>query len=84
MYKGGTLIGAEIKSFAARMKRFDIVPEYSFVLGMPAETEEEVLKQIDFDFIKQIKKINPNTEIIIYVYSPVPADGSELYEEIQK
>lgn len=86
MDKGGTLTGAEIKSFAARMKRFDIVPEYSFVLGMPADTEEEVMKQIDFDidFIKQIKNINPNTEIIIYVYSPVPTDGSDLYEEIQK
>ena len=32
------------------------------------------MKQIDQDiaFIKEIKQINPDTEIIIYVYSPVP------------
>ena len=26
--------------------------------------------------------INPDTEIIIYVYSPVPTEGSELYEKV--
>jgi len=65
------------------MKRFDIIPEYSFVLGTPAPTPEEVDKQIDFeiDFIKKIKAINPKTEIVIYTYSPVPTEGSELYNE---
>jgi anaerobic magnesium-protoporphyrin IX monomethyl ester cyclase len=86
MDKGGTQSGEQIKKFAARMKRFDIIPEYSFVLGLPAETQEKVMKQIDEDiqFIKQIKEINPDTEIIIYVYSPVPTEGSELYNEVQK
>ncbi|HEU0063690.1 MAG TPA: radical SAM protein [Flavisolibacter sp.] len=81
MDKGGTQSGKQIEAFAARMKKFDIIPEYSFVLGMPAATEEEVNKQIDFDinFIKKIKSINPNTEIVIYVYSPVPTEGSELF-----
>ncbi len=42
-------------------------------------------QQIDEDikFIKEIKSINPNTEIIIYVYSPVPTEGSELYEQVK-
>jgi radical SAM superfamily enzyme YgiQ (UPF0313 family) len=68
------------------MKRFDIIPEYSFVLGLPAETPEKVMQQIDEDieFIKNIKEINPDTEIIIYVYSPVPTEGSELYNEVIK
>jgi radical SAM superfamily enzyme YgiQ (UPF0313 family) len=84
MDKGGTQTGKQIAEFAARMKRFDIIPEYSFVLGTPADTEEEVMKQIDFDiaFIKQIKAINPDTEIIIYVYSPVPTEGSDMYEKV--
>ncbi|MEI7977517.1 MAG: radical SAM protein [Bacteroidota bacterium] len=84
MDKGGTQTGKQIMEFAARMKKFDIIPEYSFVLGTPADTEEEVMKQIDFDidFIKQIKAINPATEIIIYVYSPVPTEGSEMYEKV--
>ncbi len=84
MDKGGNQTGKQIMEFAARMKKFDIIPEYSFVLGTPADTEEEVMKQIDFDidFIKQIKAINPATEIIIYVYSPVPTEGSEMYEKV--
>lgn len=84
MDKGGTQTGKQIMEFAARMKKFDIVPEYSFVLGTPADNEAEVMKQIDFDidFIKQIKAINPATEIIIYVYSPVPTEGSEMYEKV--
>jgi anaerobic magnesium-protoporphyrin IX monomethyl ester cyclase len=84
MDKGGKQTGEQIQRFAARMKRFDIIPEYSFVLGMPADTPEQVWAQIeeDIDFIKKIKTINPDTEIIIYVYSPVPTEGSELYERI--
>ena len=84
MDKGGTQSGEQIKQFAARMRKFDIIPEYSFVLGLPAETPEKVMQQIDEDiqFIKQIKEINPDTEIIIYVYSPVPTEGSELYKKV--
>ena len=84
MNKGGTQTGEQILRFANRMKKFDIIPEYSFVLGTPAATPEAVMEQIDFDinFIKQVKAINPKTEIIIYTYSPVPTEGSELYNEV--
>jgi len=84
MDKGGTQSTAQMKRFAARMKKFDIIPEYSFVLGFPAETPEKIMKQIDQDiaYIKKIKEINPNTEIIIYVYSPVATEGSELYKQV--
>ncbi|WP_276501949.1 B12-binding domain-containing radical SAM protein [Terrimonas pollutisoli] len=84
MDKGGTQSAAEIRSFAARMAKFDIIPEYSFVLGTPADTPEQVMKQIDQDiaFIKEIKEINSKTEIIIYVYSPVPTEGSEMYKKV--
>ena len=66
------------------MKKFDIIPEYSFVLGTPAPTPEEVMAQIEFDisFIKKVKAINPKTEIVLYTYSPVPTEGSELYNEV--
>lgn len=84
MDKGGNQTGEQIKTFAARLRKFNIIPEMSFVLGMPAKTKQEVNKQINFDiqFIKEIKKINPDTEIIIYVYSPVPSEGSDLYQQI--
>lgn len=84
MDKGGTQTGEQIARFAARMRKFDIIPEYSFVLGTPGASEKEVMDQIDFDinFIKQVKAINPDTEIIIYTYSPVPTEGSEMYKQV--
>jgi radical SAM superfamily enzyme YgiQ (UPF0313 family) len=85
MDKGGTQTTEQMKRFAARMQKFGIIPEYSFVLGFPAETPEKVIQQIDSDiaYIKSIKEINPATEIIIYVYSPVPTEGSALYEDVR-
>src|SRR5690606_5635866 len=61
-----------------------IIPEYSFVLGLPGANPQAVSRQIrkDIRFIRKVKKINPATEIIIYVYSPVPTEGSELHREI--
>jgi anaerobic magnesium-protoporphyrin IX monomethyl ester cyclase len=86
MDKGGTQTTAQMKQFAARLKKFDIIPEYSFVLGFPAETPKKVMQQIDQDiaYIKEIKVLNPSTEIIIYVYSPVPTEGSEMYEFVKR
>lgn len=86
MDKGGTQTGQQIKDFAARMRKFDIIPEYSFVLGLPGDSAKEVMKQIDEDiaFIQEIKRINPDTEIIIYIYSPVPTEGSDMYNEVIK
>jgi anaerobic magnesium-protoporphyrin IX monomethyl ester cyclase len=85
MDKGGTQTGDQIIRFAERMKKFDIVPEYSFVLGTPAPTPQQVEAQIDFeiDFIKQVKAVNPMTEIVIYTYSPVPTEGSTMFEEVK-
>ncbi|AFH50465.1 Fe-S oxidoreductase [Ignavibacterium album JCM 16511] len=86
MDKGGTQSREQIISFAKRLRRFNIIPEYSFVLGLPAESESKVYQQIndDIKFIREIKEVNPDTEIIIYVYSPVPTEGSELYKQVTK
>ncbi|MEO7984747.1 MAG: radical SAM protein [Bacteroidota bacterium] len=83
--KGGTQTGEQIIRFAERLKKFDIIPEYSFVLGTPAPTPEEVMKQIEFDisFIKKVKAVNPRTEIVLYTYSPVPTEGSELFAKVK-
>ena len=83
--KGGTQTGEQILRFAERLKKFDIIPEYSFVLGTPAPTPEEVMQQIEFDirFIKKVKAVNPQTEIVLYTYSPVPTEGSALFDEVR-
>jgi radical SAM superfamily enzyme YgiQ (UPF0313 family) len=82
--KGGTQTGDQIIRFAERLKKFDIIPEYSFVLGTPAATPEKVQAGIDFeiDFIKKVKAVNPRTEIVLYTYTPVPTEGSELYKQV--
>jgi radical SAM superfamily enzyme YgiQ (UPF0313 family) len=84
MNKGGTQSGEQIKNLAIRLGEFDIIPEYSFVLGIPAESSKQVWSQIneDIKFIKEIKKLNPKTEIIIYIYSPIPLEGSDLFEDV--
>ncbi|MDR3667090.1 MAG: radical SAM protein [Ignavibacteriaceae bacterium] len=86
MDKGGTQTGQLTMAFAGRMKNYGIIPEYSFILGFPAETSKQVMKQIDddIDFIKRIKDINPSTEIIIYIFSPVPTESSELLLQSEK
>jgi len=60
MDKGGKQSREQILHFAARLARFDIIPEYSFVLGTPAETEQKVAEQIDkeIEFIKEVKTVN--------------------------
>jgi anaerobic magnesium-protoporphyrin IX monomethyl ester cyclase len=86
MNKGGLQSGEMIKRFANRLGQFDIVPEYSFVLGTPQETPEKVMEQVnkDIEFIYQVKEANPNTEIVIYVYSPVPTEGSDMFNDVLK
>ncbi|GAB4003876.1 hypothetical protein GCM10028808_00370 [Spirosoma migulaei] len=83
--KGGTQNANQMIRFAARLKQFSIIPEYSFVLGFPAENPEKVMAMIDEDirFIKRVKEANPDTEIILYVYSPVLTEGSDLYEQVK-
>lgn len=86
MNKGGTQSGQQIIEFARRLRKFGIVPEYSFVLGTPEETPSGVMEQIDKDieFIYKVKDANPDTEIIIYIYSPVPTEGSEMFNSALK
>ncbi len=60
---------------AARIRQFGIVPEFSFVVGNPADPEGDTRTSIEF--IRKIKKLNPDSEIIVQHYIPVPhPDGS--------
>jgi hypothetical protein len=74
MNKGGKSSTQTTLDLAARMKRYGIVPEFSFVLGCPPDPEADVDRT--FGFIRRLKRINPATEIILYTYTPVPMDGN--------
>jgi radical SAM superfamily enzyme YgiQ (UPF0313 family) len=78
MNKGGKASASQTIALAARMKRYGIVPEFSFVLGCPPDPLGDMERT--FTFIRDIKEVNPATEIILYTYTPVPMAGS-LYED---
>ena len=48
-----------------------VTPELSFMLAPHRDTEEETEKS--FEFIRMIKKLHPATEVMIYIYTPLPA-----------
>jgi hypothetical protein len=77
MDKGGTVSPDKTLAIAAKMAEYRIVPEFSFVLGSPPDPEADV--RISLDFVRQLKRINPASEIILYHYTPVPLAG-ELYD----
>ncbi|MDE3195685.1 MAG: B12-binding domain-containing radical SAM protein [Acidobacteriota bacterium] len=55
---------------AARIRKFGIVPEFSFVVGNPANPEQDTRDTIRF--IRKIKRLNPDAEIIVQHYTPTP------------
>ena len=76
MNKGGTLTVEKTLQFAARMKEEGIIPELSFMVGSPPEPRKDAEQTLSF--IRRVKAVNPDSEIVIYLYSPVPLEG-ELY-----
>ena len=78
MNKGGRQTTEQTLRLAHRMAQYDIVPEMSFVLGSPPDPSRDV--ECTLNFIRRVKVANPTTEIILYLYSPVPLAGN-LYEQ---
>src|SRR5579863_6852556 len=55
---------------AARIRRFGIVPEFSIIFGNPRDPEGDT--RDCFKFIRQLKRLNPDSEIVVEHYTPVP------------
>jgi radical SAM superfamily enzyme YgiQ (UPF0313 family) len=70
MNKGGAASAEQTLELARRMKSFGVVPEFSFVVGNPPDPDDDL--QQTLDFIRRVKRVNEATEVILYVYSPVP------------
>jgi radical SAM superfamily enzyme YgiQ (UPF0313 family) len=64
------ITSAQTLELAARIRQFGIIPEFSFVVGDPANPEEDTRATIDF--VRRIKRLNPAAEIIVQHYIPVP------------
>jgi len=73
------LTAAQILEIASRIRKFGIIPEFSFVIGNPKEPERDAREAMQF--MRRIKRINPRAEIIVQHYIPTPhPDG--MYGEI--
>ena len=50
-----------------------MIPELSFMVAPPEDPEGETERT--FEFIRRVKRVNPDAEIIVYIYTPLPADS---------
>src|SRR5262249_25453687 len=64
------LTADQILQMAERIRTFGITPEFSFVIGNPHEPDRDLRDTMAF--IRRIKQLNPQSEIIIQHYSPTP------------
>ena len=67
--KKGTRVDHTVE-VAHRCRESGVIPEFSFILGGPEDPEGEIDRT--FRFIRRLKSINPECEIVLYFYSPVP------------
>jgi hypothetical protein len=76
MGKGGGVSPEATLELVRLMGSFAIVPELSFVLGSPPDPEGDAAATLEL--IRRVKRANPATEIILYLYTPVPLPGEML------
>lgn len=50
-----------------------VIPELSFMVAPPEDPEGGTERT--FEFVREVKRIDPRAEIIIYVYTPLPASA---------
>ena len=68
MNKGTTTEQVEV--VAARAREHRIIPEFSFVFGDPDDPEREIDNTLRF--IRRLKQVNSEMELITYFYTPTP------------
>jgi hypothetical protein len=60
---------------ARRCREYGVIPEFSFVLGGPEDPEGEVENTLRF--VRKLKAIHPECEVILYFYTPTPQRDPE-------
>jgi len=55
---------------ASRIRHFGITPEFSIIFGNPKDPERDTREC--FEFIRNLKRRNPDCEIVVQHYTPVP------------
>ncbi|MFN8062574.1 MAG: radical SAM protein [Vicinamibacterales bacterium] len=81
MNKGGTASTDQTMAIASVMRSNGIIPEFSFVVGNPPDPLSDVESTIRF--IRRLKRESPESEIVLYMYTPVPLAGT-LYDDVRR
>ncbi|MCK5378101.1 MAG: B12-binding domain-containing radical SAM protein [Acidobacteria bacterium] len=66
----------QVIEFNKRLKKFNLIPRYCFMMGFPTETEEDIRQTVSL--ILQLIEDNENLVKDINIYTPYP--GTDLYE----
>jgi anaerobic magnesium-protoporphyrin IX monomethyl ester cyclase len=67
-------------ALASRIRRFDIIPEFSIIFGNPKDPEGDTKECIAF--IRELKRLNPDSEIVVEHYTPVP-QRTKMYGNVE-
>lgn len=67
-------------ALASRIRRFNIIPEFSIIFGDPKDPEGDTRECIEF--VRQLKRLNPDAEIIVEHYTPVP-QRARMYGNVE-
>jgi anaerobic magnesium-protoporphyrin IX monomethyl ester cyclase len=67
-------------ALATRIRRFDIIPEFSIIFGNPKDPEGDTRDCIKF--IRHLKSLNPDSEIVVEHYTPVP-QRAQMYGGVE-
>jgi anaerobic magnesium-protoporphyrin IX monomethyl ester cyclase len=59
-----------------------VIPELSFMLAPPQDPQGETERT--FDFIRHIKRVHPRTEIMLYIYAPLPAGPGSKIPQVER
>ncbi len=59
-----------------------VIPELSFMLAPPQDPDGETERT--FDFIRHIKRAHPRTEIMLYVYAPLPSGPCNKIPQVER
>src|SRR6516162_7293457 len=67
-------------ALASRIRKFNIIPEFSIIFGNPKDPEGDTKDCIQF--IRKLKHLNPDCEIVVEHYTPVP-QRAKMYGDVE-
>lgn len=68
-------------ALASRIRQFKIIPEFSVIFGNPKDPEGDTRQC--FEFVRKLKRLNRDAEIVVEHYTPVP-QRARMYGGVEK